>query len=56
MDGVQALMELADANIQEIRMDTTHFKREVVNDKKINADKIVKYFAERPAEKEAPRI
>ena len=53
MDGVQALMELADANIQEIRMDTTHFKREVVNDKKVNADKIVKYFVERPAEKEA---
>ncbi|CUG84970.1 Hypothetical protein, putative [Bodo saltans] len=51
-DLLSATIEEAQNRIKEVKLEMAYFKREVVNDKFPSADKLLKYFQDRPANKE----
>lgn len=51
-DLLSATIEEAQNRIKEVKLEMAYFKREVVNDKVVSADKILKYFQDRPVNKE----
>jgi uncharacterized coiled-coil DUF342 family protein len=51
-DLLSATIEEAQNRIKEVKLEMAYFKREVVNDKLPSADKLLKYFQDRPANKE----
>lgn len=51
-DLLRATFEEAQTRIKEVKMEMAYFKREVAAERDVSADKILKYFADRPATKE----
>jgi chromosome segregation ATPase len=51
-DLLSATIEEAQNRIKEVKLEMAYFKREVVNDKVPSADKLLKYFQDRPNNKE----
>ena len=51
-DLVRATIEEAQNRSKEVKMELAYFKREVAADREVSAEKILKYFADRPVQKE----
>lgn len=51
-DLLAATVEEAQNRVKEIKLEMAYFKREVVADKQVSADKVMKYFSDRPHNKE----
>lgn len=51
-DLLSATIEEAQNRIKEVKLEMAYFKREVVNEKVPSADKLLKYFQDRPTNKE----
>jgi chromosome segregation ATPase len=52
-DLIRATLEESQIRINEVKMEMAHFKREIAFEKKVSAEKVLKYFMERPQTKEA---
>ena len=52
-DLIRATIEESQTRIKEVKMEMAYFKREIAGDKDVSADKVLKFFADRPAQKES---